>query len=96
MLFILLFILILIPYSGSYKTAEEYIKNDNKIVNYVGEITGSSLLSFSKDRMSSVSKEIGELKYKIIVKGTKKYKIVQVELTEENNSEWRVVKLEYK
>jgi hypothetical protein len=96
LLFISLFILILIPFGSAYKTAEEYIKNDNKIISDIGEITGSSLLSFSKQKKSRISKEIGELKYKIIVKGIKKYKIVLVELTEGDNGKWRVVKLEYK
>jgi hypothetical protein len=99
---ILIFILLIqtilfitIPQTNAYKSAKEFIKSHNLITDEVGEVKGITLLPFGGISVSSSSQgEQGHADLNFIVKGTKKYKDLKLQVVKDFNTEWTVIKPE--
>lgn len=100
---ILIFILLIqtlliatIPYSDAYPVAKAYLRNDAKLKNELGNITGFGLIpSGSVQKSSDSSGEYGSVIINFIVKGDRKFKDVTIYVVKTPDSpEWKVEGIE--
>jgi len=92
-IFIQTILMITFPISDAYKVSTNYLKNDKKLINEIGDIKGFGIpATGSISKKMDMNGETGEASLNLIVKGTKKYKTINIYSRKDYDSEWRVIR----
>lgn len=96
-LFVQVLFMIIIPMTDAYSIATDYLRNDEKLIQEIGEIKGFGLIpSGFIQKSSDPQGESGNAQINLIVKGEKKYKDVTVYVVKTKEStEWKIDKIEF-
>lgn len=77
--------------SAAYSAATQYLQSDSRIQNEVGDIKGFGLIPTGSVQVSTINGiESGHATFEIIVRGSKKYKDVTVDLQKTSGNSWTV------
>jgi len=88
-------ILFVFPKTNPYQTAEEFLIRDSNIAAQIGTVKNISIKPVGLIEWTIAPEErIGRAEFKLILKGTKKYKDVKIYLSKEANQNWKVQKIE--
>ena len=99
--FLILFLVIapvtmyLLKNSDAYGAAVEELENDKALSEEIGSIKGFGLFPLGSVQInSSDGEESGRASFQIIVKGSKKYKDVVVEMVKEESGFWKLTSID--
>jgi len=81
--------------SDAYTFATDYLKNDSTIVNDVGSVKGFGLFPTGSVSMRSINGiESGDADFTFTIKGTKKFRDIEIRIRKEPTSDWKVLWVE--
>jgi hypothetical protein len=95
LLFGLIILLSVFRTTGAFHAATDFLSQDEGIRNEVGEVTGFGMITqgeISTQKRNGV--EYGTASFNFTVRGTKKYKDINIKLTKNPNSAWKVYSVE--
>ena len=88
-------LLVLIPNSAAYTAAKQYLQYNPGIENEIGKVVGFSIIPQGAIQVSrSEGTESGRATIKLIVKGTKGFRDVTLNLIKDDQTDWPVVHTE--
>ena len=83
----------IIHQTSAYKLAKEYLYTNKTIISKVGQVKGIFLKPVGRMSISSSSEgETGQAELIFVVKGTKKYIDISLELEKDINTNWAIIK----
>lgn len=86
---------LVLPNTDAYKTANEYVLNNEEIISEIGNITGFGFIPTGEITVKVDSKgKTGNANINFIIKGEKAYKSVTVYVTKAAQSKWEVYEIE--